>query len=299
MQKSKGETSMTKFINPFTDVGFKRIFGQEINKDLLIDFLNDLLAGEKHIKDIHFLDKEQLPVHKEDRGLIYDVYCTNEDGEQFIVEMQNRVQANFRDRAVYYISQAISRQGERGVSWQFKLKPVYGVFFMNFKLADMPNELRTDVVLANRKTNEPFSDKMRYIFLQLPYFDKKENECETDFERWIYVLNNMEVLQRMPFKAQKSVFERLEEIGSLASMSGEDRMKYDEAINIYRNNLAVNAAAIETGLEQGRKQGREEGRKQGDKKRQLETARRMIIGGEPVEKIVLYTGLTPEEIATL
>ena len=106
---------MARFINPFTDVGFKRIFGQEINKDLLIDFLNGLLEGEKHIVDIRFLDKEVLPAFAQDRGVIYDVYCTNESGEQFIVEMQNRPQVNFRERALYYLSRAVARQGERGV----------------------------------------------------------------------------------------------------------------------------------------------------------------------------------------
>ena len=102
---------MARFINPFTDVGFKRIFGQEINKDLLIDFLNGLLEGEKHIVDIRFLDKEVLPAFAQDRGVIYDVYCTNESGEQFIVEMQNRPQVNFRERALYYLSRAVARQG--------------------------------------------------------------------------------------------------------------------------------------------------------------------------------------------
>ena len=106
---------MTKFINPFTDVGFKRIFGQEINKDLLIDFLNSLLVGERHIHDIQFLDKEILGESVADRNCIYDIYCTDENGEQFIVEMQNRRQAYFRERAVYYLARAISRQGERGL----------------------------------------------------------------------------------------------------------------------------------------------------------------------------------------
>lgn len=105
---------MARFINPFTDVGFKRIFGQAIHKELLIDFLNDLLVGEKRITDITFLDKELLPDFSGDRGVIYDIYCTNEDGEQFIVEMQNREQTFFRERALYYLSRAIARQGERG-----------------------------------------------------------------------------------------------------------------------------------------------------------------------------------------
>ena len=81
---------MTKFINPFTDVGFKRIFGQEINKDLLIDFLNSLLVGERHIHDIQFLDKEILGESVADRNCIYDIYCTDENGEQFIVLLHGR-----------------------------------------------------------------------------------------------------------------------------------------------------------------------------------------------------------------
>ena len=181
---------MAKFINPFTDVGFKLIFGQEINKDLLIDFLNSLLVGERHIHDIQFLDKEILGESVADRNCIYDIYCTDENGEQFIVEMQNRRQAFFRERSIYYLARAISRQGERGIDWQFNLKAVYGIFFMNFRLEDIKPKLRTDICLEDSDTHELFSDKMRFIFLQLPLFDKEENECENDFERWIYVLKN-------------------------------------------------------------------------------------------------------------
>ena len=122
---------MGKFINPFMDVGFKRIFGQEVNKDLLIDFLNSLLEGEKRVRDVRFLDKELLPEYAAGRGVIYDVYCVDESGEEFIVEMQNREQVNFRERALYYLSRAMARQGERGVDWRFDLKAVYGVFFIN------------------------------------------------------------------------------------------------------------------------------------------------------------------------
>ena len=154
---------MARFINPFTDVGCKRIFGQAIHKELLIDFLNDLLVGEKRITDITFLDKELLPDFSGDRGVIYDIYCTNEDGEQFIVEMQNREQTFFRERALYYLSQAIARQGERGAEWKFNLKAVYGIFFMNFHLSHSPGKFRTDIVLSDRDTNEVFSDKLAVL----------------------------------------------------------------------------------------------------------------------------------------
>ena len=302
---------MARFINPFTDVGFKRIFGQEINKDLLIDFLNALLKGERRVKDIRFLDKELLPEYENDRSLIYDIYCTDENGEQFIVEMQNREHVNFRERTLYYLSQAIARQGEKGTGWQFDLKAVYGVFFLNFRLSDLPQKLRTDIVLCDRDTHELFTDKMRYIFLELPLFDKEESECETDFERWIYVLKNMETLQRLPFKARNAVFQKLEQIVDIAALSKEDRMKYDESIKVYRDKLAImaferqkgQAEGREEGLKEGRAEGLQEGRaeglKEGHTKGKLEVARNLKQMGMATEAIARATGLTAEAIEAL
>ena len=324
---------MPKFINPFTDVGFKRIFGQEINKDLLIDFLNSLLDGERRVNDIRFLDKELLPAYAKDRSLIYDVYCTDDNGEQFIVEMQNREHVNFRERTLYYLSQAISRQGEKGVDWSFDLKAVYGVFFLNFNLAGLPRKLRTDIVLCDRDTHEPFSDKMRYIFIELPSFVKAEGDCENDFERWIYVLKNMETLQRLPFKARKAVFEKLEEIVDIASMSKEDRLKYDESIKVYRDRMAIMAferkqgfaegigfaegmekgmaqgmaEGIAQGIAEGMKKGKaegiaegmEKGMEKGQEQERLKNARAMKAAGLAPGLISQITGLTLETVEAL
>ena len=123
---------MSKFINPFTDYGFKLIFGREVSKNLLIEFLNDLLEGERVITDLTFLNNEQLPDYPEGRGIIYDVYCTTDTGEKIIVEMQNRMQSNFKERSIFYLSRAIVNQGRTGHDWKFEIKAVYGVFLMNF-----------------------------------------------------------------------------------------------------------------------------------------------------------------------
>lgn len=286
---------MAHFINPFTDIGFKKIFGQEVSKDLLIDFLNDLLKDEKNICDIRFLDKELSPEFMGDRGVIYDIHCITESGEQFIVEMQNRQQVNFRERALYYLSRTISHQGERGANWQFSLKAVYGVFFMNFLLDNMPHKLRTDVVLTDRDTHEQFSDKLRFIFLELPSFTKEEEECETDFERWIYVLKNMETLKRLPFKARKAVFEKLERIVDISSLSKEEREKYDESIKVYRDTLATMSYAEQKGRAEGRAEGREEGREEGI----LDVARKMKSSGLDIDTICRFTGLTHEKVQGL
>lgn len=103
---------MAKFINPFTDIGFKRIFGQEISKPLIIDFLNSLLLGEERITNITFLDKEQPALFEDDRSLIYDIYCQTEKGENIIVEMQNKSQPYFKNRSIYYHSKT-RRKGNR------------------------------------------------------------------------------------------------------------------------------------------------------------------------------------------
>lgn len=139
---------MAKFINPFTDYGFKKIFGQEVSKPLLIDFLNALLEGEKEIRNLTFLNTESLPEVEDGRGAIYDILCTTDQGENIIVEMQYKEHINFKERALYYLSRAIASQGEAGTDWKFDVKAVYGVFFMNFCLNKGAEcgKFRTDVI---------------------------------------------------------------------------------------------------------------------------------------------------------
>lgn len=282
---------MGRFINPYSDYGFKLLFGREVSKVLLIDFLNDLLVGERAIVDLTFLNNEQLPAYQEGRGIIYDVYCTTDTGEKIIVEMQNRSQVNFKNRALFHLSKAIVNQGETGANWRFDVKAVYGVFFMNFLLDGEKQKLRTDVILADRETGELFSDKLRQIFLALPLFDKEEDECETDFERWIYVLKNMETLDRMPFKARKAVFEKLEDIADVGALSKQERAVYDSSLKVYRDYLVtMDAAKLE---------GRAEGLAEGEMKKQQEIARNMKSLGIPSDVIMQATGLTLEEVGQL
>ncbi len=302
---------MAKFINPFTDIGFKRIFGQEISKPLLLHFLNNLLAGEKEIVDITFLDKEQPAMYADDCSLIYDIYCKTTNGEHIIVEMQNKEQPFFKKRSIYYVSEAISRQGERGAEWKYDIKSVYLVAFLNFKIDDIGTKFRTDALLMDMHTKEVFSNDFRMIYLQLPYFDRQAEECENDFERWIYVLKNMEALNRMPFAAKDSVFAKIAEIADISALSKEERMKYDEGIRKYRDTICVMDYAIEKGMEkgiekglaQGRAEGLKEGLKKGmekgEKKGRYDIARNLLSMGLSVESIMQATGLSRDEITSL
>ena len=282
---------MGKFVNPFTDIGFKRIFGQEVSKPLLLDFLNCLLKGERNITDLQFLDKEQPADYRDDRSLIYDIFCLTDTGEKIIVEMQNKEQPHFADRCLYYYSQAVSRQGERGADWDYQIDAVYLVAFVNFNMEGLANIFRTDVVLMNKQRGIPFSDKERFIFLQLPVFKKEADECRDDFERWIYVLKNMEILDRMPWAAKDSVFHKLAEIGEVSNMTKDERLKYDAALRHYRDTLNVMRSAED----KGRQQGLTEGRQQAN----IQTAKNLLTMGLSVDQIAKATGLSCEEVMKL
>jgi len=305
---------MSKFINPFTDIGFKRIFGQEFSKPLLLDFLNNLLKGERHITDLQLLDKEQAAEYDGDRSPVYDVHCETDTGEKIIVEMQNRSQPHFKERTLYYASEAIVRQGERGAQWDYDIKAVYLIAFTSFALDGQPSKFRVDVGMTDLESGELFNDKLRLVYLQLPLFVKEADDCENDFERWIYVLKNMETLNRLPWMAKSAVFRRLAEVAEVSALSKEERIKYDHALKVYRDSINAERYAeykaekamqegmekgLAEGMEKGLAEGMEKGMEKGMDTANRENARKMKADNMPIELIAKYTGLTSEEINSL
>ena len=152
---------MGKFINPWVDRGFKILFGREISKDLLVDFLNDLFDGEHSIVDLTFLNVELPSETIEGRGAIFDLKCKDADGAVFIVEVQNASQCYFHERGLYYLCRAVCEQGEKGPEWKFGICPVYGVFLLNFK-SGRTDKLRTDIILADRETQALLFGEISY-----------------------------------------------------------------------------------------------------------------------------------------
>lgn len=228
-----------KFINPFTDYGFKKIFGREVCKDLLLSFLNALLEGERVITDIAFGNKERLGGGKGGRSMIYDIFCQTQTGERIIVEMQNRGQVNFFDRMLFYASRAISEQGERGDEWDYGISAVYAVAFMNFTVKG-DEKVRTDYKLTDCDDSKRHNNKLHLTFIQLPrYANDDPEQCASTFDKWIYVLKHMETMERMPYAAQDAVFQRLEAIASVDAMPPRERRKYEAALKAYRDDLAT------------------------------------------------------------
>lgn len=174
-----------KYINPFTGFGFKKLFGSEPNKDIPIDFLNQVLPGKHKIKDLTYARTEQLGNSEADRKAIFDLYCVGENGERFIVEMQTAKQNFFKDRGVYYSSFPIQEQAKKG-DWNYQLAAVYlvGILDFTFSEDEAEREVRHEVQLKDQKCRVLY-DKLTYIYLEMPNFSKTEEDLQTNFDKWV------------------------------------------------------------------------------------------------------------------
>ena len=291
---------MGVFIDPCTDYGFKRIFGDE---KLLINFLNSLLEGERVITKLEYMNNERVAKQKDERRVIYDLYCKTDTGEHIIVEMQKRSQKHFKDRALYYSACSIVEQGTKG-DWNYELTPVYGVFFIDFVLdTDVSDYYCKDVTLVEKYSGKVFSNKLRHIFIELPQFMKSKSECDSFFECWIYNLANMKEMNEMTFKDRDAIFGRLEEIASRANLTKEERAQYEyewKVYNDYYNCLDyAEEKGMTIGMEKGMEKGLAKGRVEGREEEKLEIARNLKTMGLPSESIAQATGLTIEEIENL
>ena len=291
-----------RYINPYTDFGFKKLFGTEMNKDLLISFLNALLEGqEKAIADIQYLNSEQLGNGYGERRSVFDVYCTAEDGSRFIVEMQKAPQPYFKDRTLYYSAAAIQKQGQTG-EWNYCLNPVYAVSVMNFCFphGEYPEDNAKHVVqLKDVKDNHVFYDKLTFIYLEMPKFNKGEDELATMFDKWMFVLRNLSRLMERPASLQERIFTKIFEQAEIARYTPEEYQNYEESKKVLWDNFSTLEYAVQTGRKAGREEGRKEGREEGREQERTATALRMKADGLTPALIAKYTGLTPEEITKL
>lgn len=224
-----------KYVNPFTDFGFKRIFGEEPNKDLLLDFLNELLRDEQgEIVDLTYLKNENLGAAELDRRAIFDLYCENEKGEKFIVELQKTKQNFFKDRTVYYSTFPIREQAKKA-NWNYELNAVYTIAILDFVFdedKDEPDKYRYDVKLTDIETKKIFYDKLTFIYLEMPKFNKSINELETRFDKWLYVIKNLNRLQNIPEKLQEKIFEKLFEVAEISKFNQKQILSYEDSLNI-------------------------------------------------------------------
>ena len=171
-------TLKERYVNFYTDFAFKKLFGTEVNKELLISFLNAMFDGREVIRDLNYLNVEHLGHVAEDRKAVFDVYCETETGDKILVEMQKAEQEYFVDRSIYYSTFAIQEQAPQG-RWNFELKRVYTIGILNFCFDhESPDYFHHEVKLIDTKTKDVFYDKLSYIYLEMPKFRKTEEELD-------------------------------------------------------------------------------------------------------------------------
>ena len=284
-----------RYVNFYTDFAFKKLFGTEVNKELLRSFLNSLLAGQEVITSLTYLNSEQLGTQELDRKAVFDVYCENDRGEKFLVEMQKAEQQFFKDRSVFYATFPIREQARRG-DWDYQLKAVYTIGILNFTFDDHdPAYFHHEVKLLDTRTKEVFYDKLTFIYLEMPKFNKKEEDLHGMFEKWLFVLRNLSRLLERPKALQERIFTKLFEAAEVAKFTKAEYDSYEESLKVYRDWINT----INTAEQKGEKIGIEKGRKEGEKKKAMEMARLMKADNEPIDKIIRYTNLSEEEINSL
>ena len=275
-----------KYINPFTDYGFKKLFGEELNKDLLLDFLNELLKEEQgQITNLTYLKTEHLGATELDRKAIFDLYCENDKGEKFIVELQKTKQNFFKDRTVYYATFPIREQARRA-DWDYELKAVYTIAILDFVFDSdkaEPEKIRYDVKLTDTETNKVFYDKLTFIYLEMPKFNKTIDELETRFDKWLFVLRNLNKLNRVPEKLREHVFDKLFETAEIAKFTPDQVRSYEDSLKNYRD--------LKNSLDTAREEGKIEGK--------IEIAKNALKKGLSRKDICELTGLSEAEIDEL
>ena len=319
-----------RYISLLTDFGFKRIFGTAMNKALLICFLNSLFNGRQVVKDVRYLNPENVGDIYTDRKAIFDVYCEGENGEKFIVEMQNAYQTYFKDRALFYSTFPIREQAPKGNEWDFKLNHIYTVALLNFNMnedAFNKEEIRHHVQLRDTATPKVFYDKSELIYVDIATFNKSLDDLETLYDKWLYALKNLYKLTQRPKALYDKVFDRLFEEAEIARFTPQEQREYEASKMAYRDiknsidtakregkeeglaegiekGLAEGmekglAQGMEKGLAEGMEKGLAQGMEKGMNRKGLEIAKKMLAKGMDETTIMEMTGLSQEQIRSI
>jgi predicted transposase/invertase (TIGR01784 family) len=280
-----------KYFNPYTDFGFKKLFGEEGSKDLIIDFLNQLLPVYHQIADLTFKNTENLSDTEEDRKAIFDIYCESKTGEKFIVEMQKGKLKYLKDRALFYAMFPIREQAEKG-KWNYQLMPIYFIAILDFEY-DKKSKLRKfmrDVYLKDQD-GDVFYEKLNLKFLQMPLFKKREDELESHFDKWLYFLKNLESFDHIPAILNEPIFQKGFEIAELSHLTSIQYEQYQKSLIQYWELKNVKDTAFEDG--------KIEGEIIGEVKGVLKVAKGLKDKQVDLSIIMATTGLTEKEIEAL
>jgi len=301
-----------RFADPTNDIAFKRIFGNEKHKNILISFLNAVLdfKGKYEIVDITLANPYQVPKIKELKETILDIHATNRNGDKFIVEMQKRNIGDFAKRSLYYTSKAYVAQLPKSKDYSV-LKKVYFIGILNFNMFENKSFISRHLIINQETQTQDLKD-FEFTFIELPKFKKELHELDTILDKWIYFLKYASDLEMIP-KEYSSIEEFREafELATQVAWNEKELEVYEyvslkefDEINAIRTakKLAREEGlkeGREKGLQEGREKGLQEGLKEGEKKAKIEVAKKLISQNIDIDIIVQSTGLSKDEIERL
>ena len=301
---------LAPFVNLRSDVGFKAVFADRNNKDILIGVLNQILPPEARIEDIkEYSDREQRRDVPYGKKTVLDLVCVDRDDRTFVVEMQASEEDFFFERCVYYASGLYHLELSDGVRYK-GLRPVYVVSFLNYRLRHDDESLwGTDHFISHwrfteKRTGMVADQTISVIFVEMTLFTKTLEECVTEFDRLFYIFKNSDGFQRIPEWIEEAggISRRLAEACEVAAFDKEKKLKYEiDKMNEWdiqaQKEYAVRKG-LEEGLQKGLREGREEGLEQGREETRLSIARKLFEAGTPVDVIVNCTGVDDGTIAS-
>ena len=301
-------------MNLRSDVGFKAVFADRNNKDILIGVLNQILPPEARIEDIkEYSDREQRRDVPYGKKTVLDLVCVDRDDRTFVVEMQASEEDFFFERCVYYASGLYHLELSDGVRYK-GLRPVYVVSFLNYRLRHDDESLwDTDHFISHwrfteKRTGMVADQTISVIFVEMTLFTKTLEECVTEFDRLFYIFRNSGGFQRIPEWIEEAggISRRLAEACEVAAFDKEKKLKYEiDKMNEWdiqaQKEYAVRKGleeGLQKGLQKGLREGREEGLEQGREETRLSIARKLFEAGTPVDVIVNCTGVDDGTIAS-
>lgn len=313
-------TGVQKYVDILTNGGFKALFGDEKNKDVVMDILNHLLPENRRVVSIDYLPTEhQGPVVNKNKEFHYDFMCRDVSGAVFIVELQKYYEDNWFKRCVSYASRAYDRQNKRGKNYD--VPPVYLIGLMGIDI-DHPDMSKwtdryvSEYTFREKMTNELLDETIVIIFAELARFKKSASECTTPQDVMMYVLRNIGFMQDQPLWLRGKEYDRLFEACEIAGFTENKLIEYERDMNDEKRRMGEQAAYRRMGMEQGLKEGRElgrelglaegraegraegkaEGRAEGLFEGKAEIVRNMYYNGLKKEQIVEMTGIPIAEI---
>lgn len=292
-----------KYADLLDDEVFKLVFGRESTKDVMIEFLNQVIL-DRRIVDLQFIDKEMHPIERDSKGSVYDMFCKTDDASRIIVEVQRRKQPFYPERALYYSTFQIQRQVEAGAE-SYDFLPVYVISILDFKMDNNSEgkEVLTTYRLYEETSHKLLTDRVTFIFIELPKFQKVLDDLDGNIlEGMYFCFKNIAVLEKRPEVLDHQIFTRIFAVAELYNMDKATRDKVLQKMTTerdLRNQMAyAREEAIREGREKGRAEGRAEGHAEGMAQGKVETIRKMLAGGIPAEAIAVALGMTVEECET-